>query len=225
MQTSPVSIWIEAEVWPPESWDMRDVNSDIIVTFPDHSRWVASFFTYQNITTLTSHYQHTGELLHGAYFWASDMLLIQQLDRVSVARVIAQLLQENMFATVFRRLPDDSELRHADTILDAPVPPIILDNDGDLLFFDSIAAAEQYIEPIDIQNSEYVGYDARGHRLDIRVRDHKPCVQTVHNHVDANALTAILSTYLERVNPNERRAAHRSLEQLIQACLPYARTE
>jgi len=48
-------------------------------------------------------------------------------------------------------------------------PPIILNENGDLSFFDSIRAAEEYIEPIDVRNNEYVAFDRTGRRLELRV--------------------------------------------------------
>lgn len=47
--------------------------------------------------------------------------------------------------------------------------PIILSENGDVSFFDSVHAAEEYVEPIDVRNQEYVAYDRTGRRLDLRV--------------------------------------------------------
>jgi hypothetical protein len=44
-------------------------------------------------------------------------------------------------------------------------PPIIVDNFGDTIVFETVRAAESYLEPVDVQNSEYVGYDSEGHAL------------------------------------------------------------
>lgn len=38
-----------------------------------------------------------------------------------------------------------------------------------MLFFKSLKNAEGYLEPIDVTNGEYVGYDSEGRLLDIRV--------------------------------------------------------
>jgi hypothetical protein len=45
-------VWIETEIWPVGSWDTNDANTDVTVVLPDRSKWIASFFTYQNIETL-----------------------------------------------------------------------------------------------------------------------------------------------------------------------------
>ena len=43
--------------------------------------------------------------------------------------------------------------------------PIIADNFGDVLVFESVEKAETYMEPVDIRNGEYVIYDAEGYLL------------------------------------------------------------
>lgn len=43
--------------------------------------------------------------------------------------------------------------------------PIIVNENGDLSFFASIKGAENYLEPIDVRNGEYVGYDSEGRLL------------------------------------------------------------
>jgi|CXWL01.1.fsa_nt_gi hypothetical protein len=48
-------------------------------------------------------------------------------------------------------------------------PPIIISENGSLIFFRSLAEAERYLEPIDVRNQEYVAYDSEGRRLDLRV--------------------------------------------------------
>lgn len=43
--------------------------------------------------------------------------------------------------------------------------PIVIDDHGDLSFFSSVAAAELYLEAIDVENKEYKAYDGRGRVL------------------------------------------------------------
>jgi hypothetical protein len=53
-------------------------------------------------------------------------------------------------------------------------PPIIFSNRGDLLFFRSVSDAEAYLEPIDVEQEEYVAFDSQGARLSLKVvkREH-----------------------------------------------------
>ena len=47
--------------------------------------------------------------------------------------------------------------------------PIILDGDGGADVFRTKEGAERYAEPVDIENGEYVAYDAAGRRLHLAV--------------------------------------------------------
>lgn len=96
---------IEAEWWAPGEWTPADDNTDVWVTFDDGSRWVASFFSYVNIHTLTEKNRRAGECLAGAYFWASDMILIDEVTRPRIEEVVQHLIREGEFDSVFTRLP------------------------------------------------------------------------------------------------------------------------
>lgn len=66
-------IWYEF-LETQDSVDRFDCNSDVIFELNDGSKWVATFFTYQNIETLRKKNQLSGECLNGIYF--ADMLSI-----------------------------------------------------------------------------------------------------------------------------------------------------
>src|SRR5436190_22387920 len=51
------------------------------------------------------------------------------------------------------------------TPADQPIPPIFVDNHGDVSAFRSVSYTESYLEPIDIENREYIAYDAIGRLL------------------------------------------------------------
>lgn len=95
------SIWIEAEAWAEGEWNLDDGNTDVIVKFDDGARWVASFFTYQNILSLVEKDKKTGECLGGKYFWASDMILVDEVSRERIEEVIADSIKEDEFEKVF----------------------------------------------------------------------------------------------------------------------------
>lgn len=40
--------------------------------------------------------------------------------------------------------------------------PLFIDNNGDILVFESVQDAENWIEPIDVRNGEYEAFDAEG---------------------------------------------------------------
>ncbi|MFF2092277.1 hypothetical protein [Paenibacillus sp. NPDC058174] len=100
------SIWLEAEAWLEETWDIHDVNMDVIVEFEDGSRWIATFYTYKNILTLAEKDKQTGEHLNGKYFWGSDMVLVDECSRSRIEEVIEHLLNKGDFVTIFDKCDD-----------------------------------------------------------------------------------------------------------------------
>jgi len=115
----PYRIWIEAEAWVPDSWHPLDTNSDVIVTFADGSRWVASFFSYANVATLVASWKQTGECMHGSYVWASDMILIDEVSRPQIEKVVINLLETGLFKNAFTQVAEihDASGNDADTFL------------------------------------------------------------------------------------------------------------
>lgn len=97
------SIWIEAEQWAPGQWTPADDNSDVVVTFDDGDRWVATFFTYRNIVSLSEKNTGTGENLGGRYLAATDMILVDEVTRPRIEEVVANLLANGGFHLIFSR--------------------------------------------------------------------------------------------------------------------------
>lgn len=95
-------VWIEAEQWAPGQWEPADCNSDVKVSFEKGAEWVATFFTYQNILSLAKKNQSTGECLNGKYFWATDLILVDELTRERVEEVVSHLKAVGEFERVFR---------------------------------------------------------------------------------------------------------------------------
>lgn len=96
------TVWIEAEHWAPGQWTPADDNTDATVTLADGTRWFATFLTYANIATLTAKNRRTGECLSGRYFWARDMILVDEVSRERIEAVVAHLIATGEFASVFR---------------------------------------------------------------------------------------------------------------------------
>jgi len=97
------SIWIEAEEWAVGEWTPADDNSDVIVTFDNGDRWVATFFSYQNILSLAEKNRDSGECLGGKYFVATDMILVDEISRDRIEEVIAEMINENDLESFFAR--------------------------------------------------------------------------------------------------------------------------
>ncbi|MEK3805450.1 hypothetical protein MHB63_02465 [Bacillus sp. FSL H8-0547] len=101
-----IHIWIVAEEWAEGEWNSEDANLDVIVTLSDDSKWTATFFTYKNIQSLREKNNKSGECLHGAYLWGSNMILIDIASRERICKVILDLIERNEFDSVFSKLED-----------------------------------------------------------------------------------------------------------------------
>jgi hypothetical protein len=108
-QRQKYSIWVEAEQWAPGEWTPANGNSDVMVTFENGERWVATFFSYQNILSLREKNRDTGECLGGKYFCATDMILVDEVSRERIEEVVAEMLGQEEFATYFARCEDDAD--------------------------------------------------------------------------------------------------------------------
>jgi hypothetical protein len=82
----------------------HDCNSDVVFALSDGSKWAATFFTYQNIDTLRKKNQATGECLSGAYFCATDMILIAEISEEAIKSVLREMLSQGEIETYCRRL-------------------------------------------------------------------------------------------------------------------------
>ncbi len=103
------SIWIEAEEWAEGEWSPVDQWSDAIVTLEDDSQWVASFVTYRHIETLRERDRQTGECLCGSYFWMTDLIIINEISRVNIERVVNDLLVTGEFRIAFDACEADND--------------------------------------------------------------------------------------------------------------------
>ncbi len=84
----------------------RDDNVDVEVTFEDGGRFAATFFTLSNVNRILERYRKTGECKRGTYFWASDMIIVEQLTEAVIHDVIQDLIDQNEFWAAFSKLED-----------------------------------------------------------------------------------------------------------------------
>lgn len=103
---SKYKIWIEAEQWVKGEWDIYSDNTDVIIEFDKGERWVASFFTYSNISKLVEENKKTGEYLGGKYFWSSDMVLVDEVSRERIEEIVKYLIRTGEFVTIFKKCHD-----------------------------------------------------------------------------------------------------------------------
>ncbi|SMC84243.1 hypothetical protein [Moheibacter sediminis] len=89
--------------------DRYDENLDVFVTY-QNKKYVGSFFTYKNIESLIAKNKEWGELLNGRYFWASDMILVEEITPELIRKVIVEMINDESFFKAFSYIPDDELL-------------------------------------------------------------------------------------------------------------------
>ena len=114
-------------------------------------------------------------------------------------------------------------------------PPIIFNDNGDVLLFTSVSSAEQYLEPEDIrEKGECEVYDSEGRKLGISIvskrtsflffpinREHLElrAIDTDPRH--AAQLRELLTEFLTQVLESTESLEDRSLDELIQVALKF----
>jgi len=81
--------------------DPRQGNVDVEVVFDDGARYMATFFTLENIQKLMEEYEQSGECMKGFYFWATDMILVRRLSRERISKVVGDLIGKGEFEKAF----------------------------------------------------------------------------------------------------------------------------
>ena len=113
MSEQSFELWIEAEEWPAGEWDPADSVTDVVVTLDDGTRWIATFCAFAHLATLRTACRETGENLSGKYLWASDLILVDDTSRESVAAVVADLIASGDVPSAFSELTDEDGSRPA----------------------------------------------------------------------------------------------------------------
>lgn len=111
-------------------------------------------------------------------------------------------------------------------------PPIIVNENGALTFFQSITDVERYLEPIDVRNQEYVAYDSDGRQLELGVeqetmagwlglgktiRERVRIVQAEETATHAEELKKILRVFLQKLGGPSDSLHTATLQDLITA--------
>ena len=90
----------------------EDFNTEVVVLIEEEDdnglthlvKYSAPFFTYRNIDTVRKEHEASGEFLHGKYFWANGLTLIDECCRESLEEVIKHLIDEGDFRSVFKSI-------------------------------------------------------------------------------------------------------------------------
>ncbi len=99
-------------------------------------------------------------------------------------------------------------------------PPFIIDENGDISFFQSVEVAARKIEPIDVRHNEYVAYDSDGFLL--RLVPTEPVVSIpgyLSDEPQQDVLQELLRSFVQRASGAPVPLEISSLEELIAFCI------
>lgn len=72
--------------------DVLNDNVDVEIKLNNGRKFIATFFTIENIKSLLHHYQKTGECANGLYIWATDMIIVDRLTEDVIRKSIVDLI-------------------------------------------------------------------------------------------------------------------------------------
>ena len=78
--------------------------TDVVVELRSGERFLASFFCYAKIWEMKKEFEKSGKFLAGTYFWAKDMVLVDNIERGTIKKIVEHLIEEGDFLDVFRRI-------------------------------------------------------------------------------------------------------------------------
>jgi len=80
-----------------EKLTIYDDNVDVEVIFENGEIYSVTLFTLKNIARLLKEYEVSGECASGFYFWASDMVLVNDLKNETIKTVLDDLVETGEF--------------------------------------------------------------------------------------------------------------------------------
>jgi hypothetical protein len=75
-----------------QTWDINPDNVDVGIELSDGRQYWATFFTLQNIESLFQKNRRTGECAGGAYLWAVNMVIVENLELDTIRKSIEDLI-------------------------------------------------------------------------------------------------------------------------------------
>ena len=79
-------------------------STDVIVLSENGSKYVASFFTYDNVEEQRRQNNHNGEYMDGLYFWDKNMVIVEECSLPTIRKVVQYMIDEGEFQEAFKLL-------------------------------------------------------------------------------------------------------------------------
>lgn len=76
-------------------------HTDVIVIMENQTKYIASFFAYKSISIIVDELKESGENLKGKFFWAKNMILIDECSKPHIETVIKRMICEGDFLQAF----------------------------------------------------------------------------------------------------------------------------
>ena len=99
-----IKIFITAILQGPGSQEQPNGSTDVIVLLNDGHKYTASFFSYAFIEQVCKRNKLSGEFLGGKYFWAKNIVLVEECSADIINPVVTDIIEEGEFIEVFRKL-------------------------------------------------------------------------------------------------------------------------
>jgi len=81
---------------------LEDAQVDVVVTFPDSTKWISNFYTIKCIESMRKDYFLNGHCLNGAYWCASSpIIIVDRITRDRIEQVIDELIEKGGFQDLF----------------------------------------------------------------------------------------------------------------------------
>jgi hypothetical protein len=101
-------------------------------------------------------------------------------------------------------------------------PPIIVSESGDVETFESVAAAESYLEPIDVEKGRYIAYDSRGRLLQLIPTSPQVSIRAAEKDAGHHReLQDLLIEFFKRVGVSGDWLGQASLQDLVEKSSEY----
>jgi hypothetical protein len=99
-----IKIFITSKLQGPGHVGQPNGSTDVIVLLNDGHKYTASFFSFAYLEQVCNRNKISGEFLGGKYFWAKNIVLVEECSDDIINPVVADIIEEGEFNEVFRKL-------------------------------------------------------------------------------------------------------------------------
>lgn len=87
-------------------WHARHLSPVDFYVFTDKAKYWGTAFTVESISALMKRYAVSGECGHGAYFWASNMIILKNFKLETFLSVSKELVSNGELLQIFERVAE-----------------------------------------------------------------------------------------------------------------------